>query len=240
MKKLYQKKPLLLALILIGIYVVLFSLSDNISTTIGVEKIITAPFSLLFSFALLLLLTKSELLREFGLCKIEKPQKSNLFYLPLFLIILPNLVFGFNLTLSPLEALLGVVTMLMVGFLEEVIFRGFLFKALCKDNLKTAVIISSVTFGFGHIINLLNGAEFFGTLLQIFYATAIGFLFTIIFHKTKSLWPCIITHSAVNSLSVFLNAEAVSKTQDILIALFLCVVPILYSIYIIKQPKTNK
>ena len=197
-------------------------------------------FSLLFSFALLLLLTKSELLREFGLCKIQKPQKSNLFYLPLFLIILPNLVFGFNLTLSPLEALLGVVTMLMVGFLEEVIFRGFLFKALCKDNLKTAVIISSVTFGFGHIINLLNGAEFFGTLLQIFYATAIGFLFTIIFHKTKSLWPCIITHSAVNSLSVFYSEEAVSEIQNILVALFLCVVPILYSIYIIKQPKTNK
>ena len=235
MKRLYQKKPLLLALVLIGIYVVIFSLSDNISTTIGVEKTITAPVSLLFSLVLLFLITKSRLLKEFGLCKGEKPQKSNLFYLPLFLIVLPNLIFGFKLTLSPLEAVLGVVTMLMVGFLEEVIFRGFLFKALCKDNLKTAVIISSVTFGFGHIINLLNGAEFFGTLLQIFYATAIGFLFTIIFHKTKSLWPCIITHSAVNSLSVFLNAETVNKTADFFIALYLCIIPILYAIYIIKQ-----
>ena len=235
MKRLYQKKPLLLALVLIGIYVVLFSLSDNISTTIGVKKIITATISLLFSLVLLFLITKSRLLKEFGLCKGEKPQKSNLFYIPLCLIALPNLVFGLSLTLSPLEAVLGVVTMLMVGFLEEVIFRGFLFKALCKDNLKTAVVISSATFGFGHIVNLLNGAEIFETLLQICYATAIGFLFTILFYKTKSLWPCIITHSVVNSLSVFSNAEAVSKTTDLLIALYLCIIPTLYAIYIIKQ-----
>ncbi len=235
MKRLYEKKPLLLALVLIGVYVVLFSLSDNISTTIGVEKIITAPVGIVLSLVLIFLLSKYGLLKEFGLCKGEKPQKSNLFYLPLVLIVLPNLWFGLRLNLSPIEALLSVITMLLVGFLEEVIFRGFLFKALCKDSLKTAVIISSVTFGFGHIINLLNGAAFFETLLQICYATAIGFLFTIIFYKTKSLWPCIITHSAVNSSSVFYNAEAVSQTADILIALYLCVIPTLYAIYIIKQ-----
>lgn len=235
MKRLYEKKPLLLALVLIGVYVVLFSLSDSISAAIGVEKIITAPVGIVLSLVLIFSLSKYGLLKEFGLCKGEKPQKSNLFYLPLVLIVLPNLWFGLRLKLSLLEVLLSVITMLLVGFLEEVIFRGFLFKALCKDSLKTAVIISSVTFGFGHIINLLNGAAFFETLLQICYATAIGFLFTILFYKTKSLWPCIITHSAVNSLSVFYNAEAVSKTADILIALYLCVIPTLYAIYIIKQ-----
>ena len=240
MKRFYEKKPLLLALVSIGVYVVLFSLSDSISATIGVEKIITAPVGLVFSLVLIFWLSRDGLLKEFGLCKGENPQKSNLYYIPLILIALPNVMFGISLKLSFLEILLSVIAMLLVGFLEELIFRGFLFKALCKDSLKTAVIVSSVTFGFGHIINLLNGAPVFETLLQICYATAIGFLFTIIFHKTKSLWPCIITHSLVNSLSVFLNTEAVSKTQNILVALFLCVVPILYSIYIIKQPKTNK
>jgi hypothetical protein len=38
--------------------------------------------------------------------------------------------------------------------IEEVIFRGFLFKALQKDKLSVAIIVSSVTFGFGHIVNL--------------------------------------------------------------------------------------
>lgn len=239
MKKLYEKNPLLFALGSIGLYVVLFSVADNISISIGAEKIITAPIGIILCLVLLFFLTKSRLLKEFGLCKSEKADKNNLFYLPLVLILLPNICFGFNLSFPPLEAFLSVATMLMVGFLEEVIFRGFLFKALCKDNLKTAVIISSVTFGFGHIVNLLNGAPVFETLLQICYASAIGFLFTIIFYKTKSLWPCIITHSVVNALSVFYNEEAVSKTIEIVIALYLCIVPILYAIYIIKQPKIS-
>ena len=48
--------------------------------------------------------------------------------------------------------------MLCVGFFEEVIFRGLLFQALAKENIETAVSVSSVTFGLGHILNLLNGS----------------------------------------------------------------------------------
>ena len=43
--------------------------------------------------------------------------------------------------------------MLCVGFMEEVIFRGLLFKAIAKDNAKMAIVISSVTFGLGHVLN---------------------------------------------------------------------------------------
>ncbi len=69
--------------------------------------------------------------------------------------------------------------------MEEVIFRGFLFKAICKTNVKQAIIISSVTFGFGHIVNLLNGRDIPETLIQICYAVAIGFLFYNYFYKGK-------------------------------------------------------
>ena len=88
-----------------------------------------------------------------------------------------NLWKGVTIKLSVLETALYVLSMLCVGFIEEIIFRGFLFKALCKDNLKLAIVISSVTFGMGHIVNLLNGSDLIPTLLQIAYATAIGFLF---------------------------------------------------------------
>ena len=64
--------------------------------------------------------------------------------------------------------------MINIGFLEEIIFRGFLFKMLEKDNVKTAIIVSSITFGMGHIVNLLNGADLVPTLLQVCYALAIG------------------------------------------------------------------
>lgn len=35
-----------------------------------------------------------------------------------------------------------------------------------------------------------------------------GFLFTIIFYKGISLWPCIITHGVLNSLGVFSKADS--------------------------------
>ena len=68
---------------------------------------------------------------------------------------------------------------------------------------KSAIIISSITFGIGHILNLFNGAELVPTLLQICYAMAGGYLFVMVLIKSNSLWPCIITHSLLNSLSIF-------------------------------------
>ena len=77
--------------------------------------------------------------------------------------------------------------MLNIGFLEEIIFRGFLFKMMEKNNVKTAIIVSSITFGIGHIVNLLNGAELIPTLLQVCYAIAIGYMLVMVFYKSKSI-----------------------------------------------------
>ena len=105
---------------------------------------------------------------------------------------------------------------------------------MSKDSLNQAIIVTSVTFGIGHILNLLNGAEFISTMIQIVYAISIGYLFATILVKGKSLWPCIITHSVVNSLSIFNTNTVVS----IYIApIILTIVPILYSIYINKTIK---
>lgn len=127
--------------------------------------------------------------------------------------------------------------MLCVGFIEEIIFRGFLFKAIYADNMKEAILISSLTFGFGHIINLLNGANFLSTLLQICYASAIGFLFTIIFLKGKSLLACILTHSILNSLSIF--AVQGTPTANMIQSLLLCAISILYAFFILKSKKAD-
>ena len=122
--------------------------------------------------------------------------------------------------------------MINVGFIEEIIFRGFLFKMMEKENVKSAIIVSSITFGIGHIVNLLNGADLVPTLLQICYAISIGYLFVIIFYKSKSLVPCIITHCLVNSLSIF---SVENSTYLYISSLFLIIVPVAYAIYINKK-----
>ena len=39
----------------------------------------------------------------------------------------------------------------------EIIYRGLLYRAIEKDSVKQAIVISAITFGAGHIVNLLTG-----------------------------------------------------------------------------------
>lgn len=238
MKKIYDKNELYFALVWIGIYVVLMSVGDRISGTIGIAKIVTAPVCILLTLILYLWLHKNHLEKKYGLCSCKANAKDYLYFVPLVLLASTNLWWGFRLNLTIVESILYVISMICVGFLEEMIFRGFLFKALCRTNVKQAVIISSVTFGLGHIVNLLNGRNIPETLMQICYAVAIGFLFTIIFYKTQSLLPCIITHGACNSFSAFANTKGAPSWHSMAGSLFLCLVSLLYAAYIIN--KTNK
>ena len=101
--------------------------------------------------------------------------------------------------------------MLCVGFLEELIFRGFLFRAIEKENLTRAIVISSVTFGIGHIVNLFNGQNLLETVGQIVFAVFVGFALVILFHKGKSLVPCMVFHGIFNALSVIANDSALNS-----------------------------
>lgn len=235
MKKIYDKNELNFALLWIGLYVVLMIIGDSISGAIGIAKIATAPVCIVLTFILYLWIGKNELRENYGLCPFGASAKKYLYFVPLVFLASTNLWWGFQRNLTFPETVLHVISMLCVGFLEEVIFRGFLFKAICKTSVKQAVIISSITFGFGHIVNLLNGRDIPETLLQICYASAIGFLFTIIFYKGKSLWPCIITHGVINSLSVFANKNAVTMQKHLAGSIFLCIVSIGYALYILKR-----
>ena len=203
MKKLYNKNQLMFSIILIVIYVVGASICDSVSEKTGLTKALTLPFFIFFSAVILLFLGKEKLFREYGLCKSQLPAKKLLYCIPLVLLCLLNVITGMSITKTVPVIILEVLSMLFVGFLEEIIFRGFLFKAMAKDNLKAAVIVSSLTFGIGHIINLLNGAEIVSTLCQILGAVGFGFMCVTIFIKSESLLPCIITHSVFNMLSVF-------------------------------------
>ncbi|MBQ1171665.1 MAG: CPBP family intramembrane metalloprotease [Lachnospiraceae bacterium] len=240
MRKIYNKNELNFALIWIGIYVVLMSVGDSISGTIGIAKILTAPICIILTLIVYLWIRKHNLKEKYGLCSFDVNVKEYLYFIPLVFLASTNLWWGFKLNLTVAESALYVISMLCVGFLEEIIFRGFLFKAMCKTNIRRAIIISSVTFGFGHIVNLLNGRDIPETLMQICYAVAIGFLFTIIFYKGKSLWPCIITHSVINSLSAFANTEDAPIWHGIAGSFFLCVVSLAYAVYIIYKTKEEK
>lgn len=234
MKRFYEKHELAFAIIWIVVYVNLFSMADNASRAIGTEKLITFPVAAAMSLVLLLWLKKNGLFEKYGLCAPKASARQFLYYLPLLLIVSCNAWFGLQLNMSVVESLLYVLSMLCVGFLEELIFRGLLFKAMCRDSVKAAIIVSSITFGLGHIVNLFNGsgAELLATLCQVCYAVAAGFMFVIIFHRGGSLIPCIAAHSGINMLSAF--AVETQGAAEIMSALALCIISGGYALILLR------
>ena len=230
MNKFFTKYETPFCILLIVFYIIINYLCLEL---FGINDFRSVVVNTFFSFGLLMFISKMDKEEYYGLVGI-KNTKQYLYFIPLILILSVNLWNGINITGTWKEIVFFILNMLNVGFIEEIIFRGFLFKMMEKDNLRNAIIVSSITFGVGHIVNLLMGAELVSTLLQIAYATSIGYLFVTIFYKSKSLVPCIITHSIMNALSVF-NIE---NTKMMYISgIFLIIVPLVYAFYINKKVK---
>lgn len=241
MKKLYEKNELTFAIVWIVVYCVLQSLANPLNKTIGVAYAASAAFCVLQTVVLFDFIRKNNLQKRYGLCKSPVPACRFLYYVPLLILASGNLWNGVAVNYSPVETVCRIVCMLCVGFLEEVIFRGFLFAAIAKDNAKSAVIISSLTFGIGHIINLFNGSgmDLVGNLCQIVFAIAVGFLLVTIFYRGGSLIPCILVHSAINTLGTFANDANLTTEMHLIHLGILIVITIAYTLILTKTLPKN-
>ena len=199
MMRLYRKNEVLFAIVWIVLYVVvcgnLRSLGDDSpAMTVGLAAICTG---------LALFVWKGGLAEKYGLAGWSENSRQMLWFVPLWVIASGNLWGGIRPNYTMPGLAFAMVSMALVGFAEEVIFRGFLFKAMLgSGSERTAIAVSSITFGMGHIVNLLNGQATLGTMIQVVYAIAVGLAFTLAFHKGGSLWPCIIAHSLIDVASV--------------------------------------
>ena len=200
MKKFYEKSAVWFSLMWLFIYVILTSVTDSVSADIGMEKCLTAPFHLILSVILTAVIARLGIAGKTGFAKPSGSMTRYLFFIPLIAVSTVNFWCGVTGDNLPFPAVIFYcVSMVLAGFIEEVIFRGLLFGAMlkgCKPWI--AVLVVSLTFGFGHIVNLIRGAQdTFETVLQIFYACALGFMFTILVYKGKSLIPGILSHAFI-------------------------------------------
>ena len=85
-----------------------------------------------------------------------------------------------------------VLSGLLVPFVEEVFFRGFVLRGiLSKTGQWPAILLSSAVFAVFHIVPGLYVPTFL-----------LGIAFAWVSLKTRSLWPTIVTHSVQNTLSL--------------------------------------
>lgn len=241
MKKFYEKSEIWFAIMWIIIYVVVMG---NLRSNFGDESPYSMLGVLIIAAILTVFIVKNSMTEKYGLV-LCSDSKKYLYFIPFVLLGTVNLWFGISMHYDLHHQISAVITMVVVGYVEEIIFRGFLYKAIEKVNVKQAIIISAVTFGAGHIVNLLTGHGSVDTILQMAYAIAIGFAFAMCFYKSGSLIPCIITHSIVNLTSKFSNHNIPEQTEaywNYGATVFIILVAGAYALYLrkVKIPKGEK
>lgn len=236
MKKIYEKSEMWFAVAWIIIYV---AVMGNLRNKFGDESLFSMLGVLIIAAILTVFMVKNKLTEKYGLISC-KGSKKYLYFIPFILLCTVNLWFGVSLHYDMQHQIIAVITMALVGYVEEIIFRGLLYKAIEKDNVKQAIIISAVTFGAGHIVNLLTGHGGVDTVLQMAYAIAVGFAFVMCFYKSGSLIPCIITHSVIDITSKFSNhniSEQTEKYWNYGATVFIILVAGGYALYLRKRNK---
>jgi membrane protease YdiL (CAAX protease family) len=106
-----------------------------------------------------------------------------------------------QVAISVVPLLLALPLSAMIGFYEEVLFRGILLSRLVSITRCTpaAVIINSIIFGACHLYQGWIGAVVIGV---------VGLMFTLMTVHYRSIWPAIACHAAFDAVvfaQVYIN-----------------------------------
>lgn len=237
MKKLYEKNEILFAVLWILAYCLVFA---PIRGEFGYGHPVPLAGLVVFTAGILAFVKGCHLEERYGLVKWQGKASGYLFFIPMLILMTGNLWGGAAINYEGISQVYAACAMMLVGFVEEMIFRGFLFRAMLKkDPAPVAVIVCAATFGIGHIVNLLAGQADLDTVIQIFFAVAWGFIFTMVFYKSGSLLMCIIVHGLVDVASVFGNPNC-SKTVEYIYVGTTILLAAVYCLYLMKKPAALK
>ena len=94
-------------------------------------------------------------------------------------------------------------SVILAPILEELLFRGLVFRSLRDRNKWLAIFASSFLFGFLHIYSAL----FAGDLTQLIYLLSyggMGFAFSYAYEKKKTICVPILMHMINNLVAIVL------------------------------------
>lgn len=240
LKKLYENKAVLHSLVWLASYLVLNTITDNIAKALDINyHMVTAIPNLVLAVICYCYLKSTGISEDIGL--LTKPTEKNsvmLYYVPLLSLPLLSLIYGINTSLTAVEIAFILVMYISVGFMEEIIFRGLMFRALLKKwNRYIVVAFISLTFAMGHIISMAAiGQSSMDTALQIINAFVVGFMFMAVVLASGNLTICIIAHILYNFIG---NISMAGSTHLEIIAVS-TIITILYFVYLIFCTKNTK
>lgn len=99
---------------------------------------------------------------------------------------------------DPILILLGAVSFLAGGFVEEALFRGAVLRAFLPRKLRDAAALSALVFAMAHLPNLFMGQDLGATVMQFVRTFLLGFAFVAPLACTRNIWPLVILHGLMN------------------------------------------
>ncbi|QQA41286.1 CPBP family intramembrane glutamic endopeptidase [Pelagovum pacificum] len=142
------------------------------------------------------------------------PGTLRLLWLPLLMVGL-LLLLAAAAGLPPISAILFIlVNTLVVGFSEETMFRGVLFRTLWgRMSVWPAILVTSVLFGAVHVLNGFITGSFGNAMAQAVLAGCSGILFVAILLRTGSIWVAIVYHALWDTATFLVVAGALTSDE---------------------------
>ncbi len=235
-----------LSILMIMLCILMIALdSEDIAYTSNpiYNRLLNSSIPLLVGSLAILILVHVLKLKLFG-----KPEKL-LFVLPCLAVAVNNFQFcSFFAGNMHLQKGVDIVSWLFFGgyclltaLFEELIFRGVVFLLLAerlpnsKKGLFLAVLISSLIFGFSHLLNIFTGANVASTFLQIGYSILTGGMFAFALIKTKNILFSILLHAVYNFGGLLFTTQGLGTgvVFDLPTTLMMAVVAVVVGIFVI-------
>lgn len=100
------------------------------------------------------------------------------------------------------------LTMFLVGFAEEGVFRGVILNlclnrfAKSRGGIMAAIILNGLLFGSMHLTNIFSGVSVKSAVVQAITAIILGVLLAAIYVRSGNLWVVIILHAWIDFASL--------------------------------------
>jgi membrane protease YdiL (CAAX protease family) len=138
---------------------------------------------------------------------------------------------------SPMQLLGMLGVMLLLGFVEEGIFRGVLFYGFSTTFTPFFTVVgSALLFGAFHFVNIFTGAALMDTLYQVIHAASMGFLYASLRLRIKAVWPLMILHAlwdfSLFTLQTVTHAGVGAESPSVTAGLAISVPALLYGTFV--------
>jgi membrane protease YdiL (CAAX protease family) len=169
-------------------------------------------------------LYRNHWLRYYGFRRLQvRDARSALWYSPLAAIVGLMYLRGIDPSVTVTRVAVLLLLFCCVGFLEEVLSRGLLYKALAEQGtVARAVVISGVTFGLGRAVNLARGYTATEQTIQIVYGVFLGIVLALLIAVTANIVPLVLFHVFLNISGNLTQANALVEAQLTAVMVVIC------------------